>query len=133
MKRFAAALALSSLISAPAFAAIEIDENENFGPTFSSTIADITVGKPLQVANALLGTAVHIVGLPFSSLSNSTDESYDLLVAKPWNALRRCNGCTPIYDDYIKAKENTPNQVRFMVDGPSEIIITTDDQVIVNK
>lgn len=132
MKRLLLAATLSMTLTAPAFAAIEIDEN-NFGPTYGSTVADITIGKPLQTVGAILGTAVHVVGLPFSAASNSIDESYETLVQKPWQALHRCTGCTPSYDAYVKAKNATQGQVRFTVDGPSEIIINSDGSVVIAK
>lgn len=132
MKRFLIASALSMALVSPAFAAIEIDESQGFGPTYGSTVADITVGKPLQVANAVLGTAIHIVGLPFSYVSGSVNQSYETLVEGPWSALQRCTGCSPAYDSYIKSQSNPQGQVRFVVDQPSEIIINSNDTVVVN-
>ena len=124
------ALATTIALSTHAQAAIEIDEND-FGPTYSTTAADIVVGKPLQLAAAVAGTALHVVGLPFSIASNSVDSSAEVLVRQPWENMRRCLGCSPAYDNYIKNQHNPQNETRFTVDGPSEIIINTDQAVVI--
>lgn len=131
MKRVLLASALSLALTSPAFAAIEIDEND-FGPTYGSTVADLTVGKPLQLVGAIGGTALHIAALPFSVVSGSVGESYQTLVAKPWSNLRRCNGCTPSYDHYVKSQNRPEGEIRFVVDRPSEIVIHTDGRVTVD-
>lgn len=132
MKRLLIASALSLSLVSPSFAAIEIHEDD-FGPTYGSSVADMTIGKPLQVLGATLGTALHIVGLPFSIASHSVEESYDSLVRKPWSALNRCVGCSPAYDNYVKSQDQAQGEVRFTVDGPSEIIINSNGEVIVNQ
>lgn len=132
MKKVLIASVLSLGLMSNAHSAIEIDEKENFGPTYGSTVADLTIGKPLQVIGATLGTALHIVGIPFSIASNSVGESYDTLVRQPWSALQRCNGCTPAYDSYIKSQEANTGEVRFVVDRPSEVVIQTPGGVVVN-
>lgn len=133
MKRILLATALSAMLIAPAHAAIEIDETEGYGPTYGSAALDITVGKPLQVVGAVLGTALHVVGLPFSMASDSVEESKAVLVDGPWDALRRCTGCSPAYDNYVKSQTEQQGQVRFTVDGPSEIIINSNDTVVINQ
>lgn len=133
MKKILLAAALSATLATPAFAAIEIDESQGYGPTYSSAALDITIGKPLQLTGALLGTALHVVGLPFSAVSGSVAESKAVLVDGPWDALRRCTGCTASYDNYVKSQTETQGQVRFTVDGPSEIIINSNDEVIINQ
>lgn len=132
MKHFLSAAALSLALIAPAHAAIEINETD-FGPSYGSAVADITIGKPLQLVGAVIGTALHVVGLPFSAASNSIDETYEVLVDKPWRALHRCTGCTPAYDSYIKSQTDAKNQVRFTVDRPSEIVINSDGTVVVSQ
>lgn len=118
-------------LSVHAHAAIEIDEKD-FGPTYSSAAADILIAKPLQVAGALAGTALHLVGLPFSYASDSVESSAKVLVEQPWQALNRCVGCSTAYDNYIKNQQYPTNEVRFVVDRPSEVIINTDQNVVVN-
>ena len=125
------ALTVAALISTTAHAAIEINE-EDFGPTYGSAVLDITVAKPLQLVGAIAGTALHVVGLPFSVASDSTEISYETLVVKPWSALSRCVGCTEVYDNHRNAHKENPNEVRSVVDSPSEIIINTDQNVVVN-
>lgn len=112
-------------------AAVEIDERD-YGPTYGSMVADVAVAKPLQLAGAIAGTALHVVALPFSYASDSVDSSYETLVRQPWDAMRRCVGCTPSYDAYVKNEGVNTNEVRFVVDRPSEIIINTDQSVEVN-
>lgn len=134
MKRILLAAALSVTLSTPAVAAIEIDETQGFGPTYGSTVADLTIGKPLQLAGAVFGTALHVVGLPFSMASDSVSETKTVLVDKPWAALKRCTGCSPAYDNYVKSQDKEQQgQVRFVVDKPSEIIINSNDIVIINQ
>lgn len=131
MKKLVIACVLSLGLASTANAAIEIDETEGFGPTYGSAVADVTIGKPLQLLGAVAGTALHIAGIPFAVASDSLDESYDVLVNKPWLALQRCTGCTPAYDAYIKSKKSSKNEVRLVVDRPSEIVIQTSEQNIV--
>lgn len=129
MKRIVLASVLSMALASPAFAAIEIDESQGFGPTYSSAVADLTIAKPLQLLGAIGGTALHIVGLPFSIVSDSVDESYNALVYKPLRSMDRCTGCSSAYDSYIKSHKH-PSEVRFVVDGPSEITIRSDGVVV---
>ncbi|MDO4250164.1 MAG: hypothetical protein Q4C68_01495 [Moraxella sp.] len=131
MKRILVATALSFVFAGSAHAAIEIDESQGFGPTYGSTMADVTIGKPLQVVGAVLGTVAHVVNLPFAMASDSVDESYETLVAGPWSALQRCSGCSPAYDNYVKSQQNPQGEVRFIVTQPSEVIIHSNDTVIV--
>lgn len=131
MKRILLASVLGLVTMTTAHAAIEIDETRHFGPSYGSTMADVTIGKPLQVVGAVLGTVAHVVNLPFAMASDSVDQSYDTLVRGPWEALQRCSGCTPAHDNYLKSQQNPQGQVRFVVMQPSEIIINTNDTVVV--
>lgn len=132
MKKLILASVLALGMASTANAAIEINESEGFGPTYGSTVADLTVGKPLQLVGAVAGTALHVVTLPFALASNSVDESYDTLVRQPWTALKRCNGCSPAYYAYVKSQEEGTGEVRIIVDRPSEVVIQTKDGVVVN-
>lgn len=125
------ALALMACVSINAHSATEINE-QYFGPTYGSATADILVGKPLQLAGAVAGTALHVVGLPFSVTSDSVDSSYEVLVRQPWDKLRRGVGYSQEYDTYIKNQYANPNEVRFVVDRPSEVIISTEQNVQIN-
>ncbi|MDO4897212.1 MAG: hypothetical protein Q3971_07600 [Moraxella sp.] len=124
-------LALLASISINAHSATEINE-QYFGPTYGSATADLLIAKPLQLAGAVAGTALHVVGLPFSAASDSVDSSYEVLVRQPWDKLRRGTGYSDAYDTHIKNQYISPNEVRFVVDRPSEIIINTDQSVQVN-
>lgn len=125
------ALMTAVALNTSANAAIEIDEKD-FGPTYSSAALDILIAKPLQVAGAFAGTAIHLVGLPFSYASDSVESSAKVLIEQPWDALNRCVGCSAAYDNYIKNQEYPSNEVRFLVDRPSEVIINTNQDIVVN-
>ncbi|WLW66781.1 MULTISPECIES: hypothetical protein [unclassified Psychrobacter] len=43
----------------------------------------------------------------------------------------RCLGCTVAEDNYYKSQVVDNNVVRIVVDGPSEILINTNDYVVV--
>lgn len=131
MKHALVALLATAMIGTSAHAAIEVDESD-FGPTYGSAVLDVTVAKPLQLVGAVAGTALYAVSLPFSIASNSVESSYDALVAKPWSALSRCVGCSEAYDTYRNTHDINPQEVRITVDRPSEIIINTDQNVVVN-
>lgn len=127
-------LLFSCLITAgtmqPTFAAIEIDETD-FGPSYGTMVVDTVVGKPLQLANAVAGTAAYIVSLPFSLIGRNADQAQQKLFVEPWDAMGRCLGCTVAEDNYYKSQVVDNNTVRIVVDQPSEILINTNDYVVV--
>ena len=128
-------LALSTVIALmmtqqSAQAAIEIDET-NFGPSYETMVVDTVVGKPLQLVNAVAGTAAYIVSLPFSAVGGNADQAQQKLFVEPWQAMNRCLGCTVAEDNYYKSQSANDDVVRIVVDKPSEILISTNDQVIV--
>lgn len=114
----------------PALAAIEIDETD-FGPSYETMVVDTIVGKPLQLVNAVAGTAAYIVSLPFSLIGGNADQAQQKLFVEPWDAMGRCLGCTVAEDNYYKSQVVDNNVVRIVVDGPSEILINTNDYVVV--
>ena len=123
-----ASLAFASM--QPALAAIEIDETD-FGPSYETMAVDTVVGKPLQLVAAVAGTAAYIVSLPFSLIGGNADQAQQKLFVEPWNAMSRCLGCTVAEDNYYKSQIVDNNVVRIVVDQPSEIIINTNDYVVV--
>ena len=129
-KTFAVASALTMVSTAPSVAAIEIDE-EDFGPSYDTMVVDTVVGKPLGVVAAVAGTAAYVVSAPFAAVGGNLDQSQQKLVVEPWEALQRCLGCTVAEDNYYKSQAINDNEVRIVVDQPSEIIINTDDNVVV--
>ena len=133
-KKFAKKLALvAALIVASttgSVAATEIDEKD-FGPSYGSMVADTVVGKPLQVVNLAFGAATWLASLPLTIFTGDTVEARQTLVDEPFYALDRCLGCTPAEDKYWRAHRDNNNQVRVVVDGPSEILINTDQKVVV--
>ncbi|MBH0064072.1 MULTISPECIES: hypothetical protein [Psychrobacter] len=132
-KAFTVATSLSLLVASmqPALAAIEIDETD-FGPSYGTMVADATVGKPLQLVGAVAGTALYLVSLPFSLIGGNADQAQQKLFVEPWDAMGRCLGCSVAEDNYYKSQANDNNLVRIVVDQPSEILINTNDYVIVN-
>ncbi|WP_264480599.1 hypothetical protein [Psychrobacter sp. I-STPA6b] len=118
--------------TAPATAAIEIDETD-FGPSYDTMVVDTVVGKPLQLVNAVAGTAAYVVSLPFSIIGGNHEQAQQKLVVEPWQAMNRCLGCTVAEDNYYKSQEANKNDnvVRIVVDRPSEVLINTNDNVVV--
>ena len=123
-------LALIAASMQPTFAAIEIDETD-FGPSYETMVVDTIVGKPLQLVNAVAGTAAYIVSLPFSLIGGNADQAQQKLFVEPWDAMGRCLGCTVAEDNYYKSQVVDNNIVRIVVDQPSEILINTNDYVVV--
>ncbi|MGO2277384.1 hypothetical protein [Psychrobacter sp. AOP7-D1-21] len=132
-QRFFTVMVTLGLVAAtiqPTFAAIEIDETD-FGPSYETMVVDTVVGKPLQLANAVVGTAAYIVSLPFSLIGRNADQAQQKLFVEPWDAMGRCLGCTVAEDNYYKSQVFDKNVVRIVVDQPSEILINTNDYVVV--
>lgn len=128
-----ASIGLLLLSMQPASAAIEIDESD-FGPSYGTMVVDTVAGKPLQLVTAVAGTAAYIVSLPFSLIGGNADQAQQKLFVEPWNAMDRCLGCTVAEDNYYKSQVPVnDNVVRIVVDQPSEILINTNDYVIVNQ
>ncbi|MFW2178482.1 MULTISPECIES: hypothetical protein [unclassified Moraxella] len=123
-------LAMASI--APSFAATEIDEKD-FGPTYGKMVADATVGKPLGAIAVGFGAAAWVVSLPFTYFNGDMMQARKTLIEDPYYAMDRCLGCTPAEDAYFRSRQANNNQVRVVVDGPSEVVINTDQHVIVNK
>ena len=126
----AASLSLMAATMQPALAAIEIDETD-FGPSYETMVVDTVVGKPLQLVSAVAGTAAYLVSLPFSLIGGNADQAQQKLFVEPWDAMGRCVGCTVAEDNYYKSQVTNDNVVRIVVDQPSEILINTNDYVVV--
>ncbi|WP_198329653.1 MULTISPECIES: hypothetical protein [Psychrobacter] len=126
----AASLSLMAATMHPALAAIEIDETD-FGPSYETMVVDTVVGKPLQLVSAVAGTAAYLVSLPFSLIGGNADQAQQKLFVEPWDAMGRCLGCTVAEDNYYKSQVTNDNVVRIVVDQPSEILINTNDYVVV--
>lgn len=131
--RFLSAVAATSMVILTmnsASAAIEIDETD-FGPSYETMVVDTVVGKPLQLVAAVAGTAAYLVSLPFSLIGGNADQAQQKLFVEPWDAMSRCLGCTVAEDNYYKSQVVNDNVVRIIVDRPSEILINTNDYVVV--
>lgn len=132
-KTVSATAAITLLVASiqPAQAAIEIDETD-FGPSYETMVVDTVVGKPLQLVAAVAGTAAWVVSLPFSMAGGNAEQAQQKLVIEPWQAMQRCLGCTVAEDNYYATQNTNNNEVRIVVDRPSEIIINTNDHVVVS-
>ena len=131
LSKMVVGLSLIMATMLPAAAAIEIDETD-FGPTYDTMVVDTVVGKPLQLVNAVAGTAAYIVSLPFSIIGGNADQAQQKLVVEPWQAMDRCLGCSVAEDNYYKSQAtDESNVVRIIVDQPSEVLINTNDNVVV--
>ncbi len=127
-----ASVSLAAITISPASAAIEIDETD-FGPSYETMMVDTVVGKPLQLVAAVTGTAAYLVSLPFAVIGGNADQSQQKLFVEPWNAMSRCLGCTVAEDNYYKSQAvEDNNTIRIVVDRPSEILISTNDYVVVS-
>jgi len=124
-------ISLVVITMSPASAAIEIDETD-FGPSYDTMVVDTVVGKPLQLVAAVTGTAAYLVSLPFAVIGGNADQSQQKLFVEPWEAMSRCLGCTVAEDNYYKSQAAVnDNTVRIVVDQHSEILINTNDYVVV--
>lgn len=134
MKMSVLKLACVSLLSVatmtPSFAAIEIDEKD-FGPSYGRMVADTVAGKPLGALAVVGGAAAFVASLPFTYFNGDMEQARQKLVVEPFHALDRCLGCTPAEDHYYRSKTQPTGQVRVMVDRPSEILINTNQNVVV--
>ena len=128
----AVSMSLIMVLMQPASAAIEIDESD-FGPSYETMVVDTVAGKPLQLINAVAGTIAYVVSLPFSLIGGNAEQAQQKLFVEPWDAMARCLGCTVAEDNYYKSQVVNDNVVRIVVDQPSEILINTNDYVIVNS
>lgn len=126
------ATTLSCAVITPSFAALEIDETD-FGPSYGSMVADAIVGKPLGALAVAGGVAAAIVSMPFTINNDEIDQVERKLILEPLAALDRCLGCTPAEDRYYRVQRPSNNTVRVVVDGPSEVLIHTDQNVVVAK
>lgn len=127
------AVTLTAMTLSPAMAATEINEAD-FGPTYDSMVADAVVGKPLGAIAVAAGAAAWAVSLPFTIFTGDYEQARAKLIEEPYYAMDRCLGCTPAEDAYYKTLNPANNNVvRVVVDGPSEVLINTDQHVVVQK
>lgn len=129
-KKIALATALTVASTTGSVAATEIDEKD-FGPTYGSMVVDTFVGKPLGALAVVGGIVTAIASMPFTINNDEIDQVERKLILEPLAALDRCLGCTPAEDQYFRSHRANNNQVRVMVDGPSEILIDTNQKVVV--
>lgn len=130
LTKIACASLLSIITVTPSFAAIEIDEKD-FGPSYETMAVDAVAGKPLGVLAVVGGTAAFVASLPFTIFNGDVEQAKQKLIVEPFRAMDRCLGCTPAEDRTLRAQPKNTGQVRVVVDGPSEVLINTNQNVIV--
>lgn len=123
---------LSAAMVSPSVAAIEVDD-EHFGPTYDRMVVDTVVGKPLGLLAVVGGAAAWVASLPFTLFNGDAVRARQTLIDEPFYALNRCHGCTVAEDSYYKSQQDDQHNVRVVVDGPSEILINTNQNVVVNQ
>lgn len=130
MQKFAKILAVATLAlsTVNAHAAVEVQE-QDFGPQYGSMVADAWVGKPLQAISATLGTITYAVSLPFTTVSGDAERARQKLVVEPWDALKRCLGCSVPYDRYERNLSwNDEFERTTISDRPA--LVEHDDRVV---
>lgn len=131
MTKIGIALTLTAASLSPSLAATEIKESD-FGPTYGTMVTDAVVGKPLGALAVVGGAAAWLVSLPFTWFTGDYEQARQTLIDEPFYAMDRCLGCTPAQDAYYKSQQPVNNNVvRVVVDGPSEVLINTNQNVVV--
>jgi hypothetical protein len=95
-------VALTLLMSQWSFAAPGSSVKED--PSAAAMTADLLFVRPVMFSVTVLGSAVWLVGLPFSAAGGNIKESAETLVVGPaMSTFVRCLGCTKIgYQDTIE-------------------------------
>ena len=81
-KRGAASILAATLTLSASLAGAE-DQSPQPPPTADATAADLLIARPGGLVATVLGSAVFIVGLPFTLLNGSTGEAAQKLVVEP--------------------------------------------------
>ena len=86
------ALIVGLVLSAPAIGWSNTIEET---PSALSMSADALFVRPVMLVTTVLGGAIFIVSSPFAGLGGNIDESWNVLVEKPFETtFVRCLGCT---------------------------------------
>lgn len=87
------ALAAALLLCQPVFALNEDDPDPN-SVSAVAMAGDLLIGRPLLFTATVLGSAIWLVGLPFSALGGNVKDSAEALIGWPArNTFERCLGC----------------------------------------
>jgi hypothetical protein len=78
-------LILATTLTLTSQLAVAEDVHVKSNATPGTTAYDILVVRPVGLVATVAGSAVFILGLPFSLISDSTEESAQQLVVKPAN------------------------------------------------
>lgn len=81
-KRSAAAILAATLTLTGSLAGAQ-DGPSNPPPSADAAAADLLIARPGGLVATVLGTAVFIVGLPFTLISGSTEQAAQQLVVQP--------------------------------------------------
>ena len=82
IKRSAAMILAATLTLTGGLAGAQ-DGPSNPPPSADSTAADLLIARPGGLAATVLGTAVFVVGLPFTLINGSTGQAAQQLVVQP--------------------------------------------------
>ncbi len=83
MIRYRAALLLAMTLTLTAGLAGAADGRPPPGVTAGATATDLLVARPGGLAATVLGTAIFVVGLPFTLINGSTEQAAQTLVVNP--------------------------------------------------
>jgi hypothetical protein len=79
---FLAALLLAAPLAAPVMAQAEAESEE---ATAGSMAYDLFVMRPLGLAATVIGSAVFVLALPFTAITDDVGDSSEKLIADPWD------------------------------------------------
>ncbi len=82
MKKILMAICFVALVMSSS-AAFALDHHEE--PSDIGVIADVVVLRPFGAVALVAGLGIFIVGLPFSLVTNSVDDTAKVLVSKPFH------------------------------------------------
>ena len=83
IKRSAVAILAATLTLTGSLAGAQDDPSYPPPPSADATAADLLIARPGGLVATVLGTAVFIVGLPFTLINGSTGQAAQQLVVQP--------------------------------------------------
>ena len=78
-------LILTATLTLTPYLAGAEERRSNPQATAGATAADLLLARPAGVVATVLGTAIFVVGLPFTLINGSTEQAAQTLVAQPAN------------------------------------------------
>ncbi|HXI09671.1 MAG TPA: hypothetical protein VNK06_02605 [Thermodesulfobacteriota bacterium] len=84
MKKIAAVFLLAVFLSVTSVRGAAPQEEQPHGPSGEAIVFDLVLGRPLGLVTLVAGTAIFIVGLPFTLPTRSVGVAADKLIADPF-------------------------------------------------